>query len=115
MEKFPKINKVLIAWFKSAWVKNIPISGAFMKQKAMEIADALGTKDFCAINGWLKKFQVWNNVVFHALCGKAADVDENLCKDWTTRLPLLLAGYADKEIFNMDKTGLFFVPSQIRA
>lgn len=46
--------------------------------------------------------------MFRALCGEAADVDEDLCEDWTTRLPLLLAGYADKDIFNMDETGLFF-------
>ncbi|GBL80124.1 Tigger transposable element-derived protein 6 [Araneus ventricosus] len=108
MEKFPEINEALIEWFKSARAKNIPISGALMKQKAMEIADALGTKDFCASNGWLHKFRVRNNVVFRALCEEAADVDESLCEDWTTRLPLLLAGYTDKDIFNMDETGLFF-------
>ncbi|GBN07071.1 Tigger transposable element-derived protein 4 [Araneus ventricosus] len=104
MEKFPEINKALIEWFKSARAKNIPISRALMKQKAMEIADALGTKDFCASNGWFDKFRVRNNIVFRALCGKAADVSESLCEDWTTRLTLLLAGYADKDIFNMDKT-----------
>ena len=47
-----------------------------MKQKAVEIADALGIKDFCASNGWLDKFRVRNNVVFRALCGEAADVDD---------------------------------------
>ncbi|GBM10759.1 hypothetical protein AVEN_141-1 [Araneus ventricosus] len=48
--------------------------------------------------------QVRNNVVFRALWGEAADVDESLCEDWTTRLPLLLAGYADKDIFNMGES-----------
>ncbi|GBM36463.1 Tigger transposable element-derived protein 4 [Araneus ventricosus] len=104
MEKFPEINEALIEWFKSVRAKNIPISGTLMNLKAMDIADALGTKDFCASNGWLDKFRVRNNVVFCALCGEAADVDEKLCEDWTTRLPLLLAGYADKDIFNMDET-----------
>ncbi|GBM30317.1 Tigger transposable element-derived protein 4 [Araneus ventricosus] len=108
MEKFPEINKALIEWFKSARAKNIPISGSLMKQKAMEIVDALGTKDFYANNGWLDKFRVQNNVVFRALCGEVADVDEKLCEEWTTRLPLLLARYADKDIFNMDETELFF-------
>ncbi|GBN94626.1 Tigger transposable element-derived protein 4 [Araneus ventricosus] len=115
MEKFPEINEALIEWFKSARAKNIPISGALMKQKAMEIADALGTKDFYTGNGWLNKFRLRNNVVFRALCGESADVDEKLCEDWTTRLPFFLAGYADKNIFNMNETGLFFVLSQIRA
>ncbi|GBN47111.1 hypothetical protein AVEN_204477-1 [Araneus ventricosus] len=70
----------------------------------MKIADVLGRKDFYASSSWLDKFQVRNNVVFRALCGEAADVDDNLCEDWTTRLPLLLAGYADKDIFNMNET-----------
>ncbi|GBN68275.1 hypothetical protein AVEN_262340-1 [Araneus ventricosus] len=115
MEKFPEINETLIEWLKSARAKNIPISGALMKQKAMEIEDALGTKDFYASNGWLDMFRVRNNVVFRALCGEAADVDEKLCEDWTMRLQFLSAGYADKDISNMDDTGLFFVPSHIRA
>ncbi|GBL98657.1 hypothetical protein AVEN_19707-1 [Araneus ventricosus] len=67
MEKFPEINEALIEWFKSARAKNSPISRASMKQKAMEIAYALGTKDFCASNSWFDKFRVRNNVAFGAL------------------------------------------------
>ncbi|GBM25054.1 Tigger transposable element-derived protein 6 [Araneus ventricosus] len=33
---------------------------------------------------------------------------ENLCEDWQERLPLVLAGYDDEDIFNMDETALFF-------
>ncbi|GBN69011.1 hypothetical protein AVEN_154472-1 [Araneus ventricosus] len=80
MEKFPEINEALIEWFESIRANNTPISGALIRQKAMEIENALGTKDFDASNGWLDKFRVRNNVVFRALCGEAADVDEKL---WT--------------------------------
>lgn len=107
-EKFPDINEALLEWFKTARTKNIPISGALMQEKALEIADAIGVKDFQASNGWLEKFRTRNNIVFRALCGEAADVDDSVCEDWVTRLPLLLAGYADQDIFNMDETGLFF-------
>ncbi|GBN95760.1 hypothetical protein AVEN_224056-1 [Araneus ventricosus] len=105
MEKFPEINEALIEWFKSARAKNSPISRASMKQKAMEIADALGTKDFCASNGWYDKYRA-----FGALCGEAADVDESLCEDCSTRLPLLLAGYAHKDILTWTIRDFFFVP-----
>ncbi|GBN44488.1 hypothetical protein AVEN_200279-1 [Araneus ventricosus] len=99
MEKFPEINEALIEWFKSTRANNTPISGALIRQKAMEIEDALGTKDFYASNGWIDKFRVRNNVAFRALYGEAADDDEKLCEDWTTRLPLLLARCTDKDIF----------------
>ncbi|GBN75820.1 Tigger transposable element-derived protein 6 [Araneus ventricosus] len=41
-------------------------------------------------------------------CDEAADVDPSLCEEWQERLPLLLAGYDDEDIFNMDVTALFF-------
>ncbi|GBM27389.1 Tigger transposable element-derived protein 6 [Araneus ventricosus] len=76
--------------------------------KAKELADALGIENFSASNGWLDRFRIRNNIAFPSLCGEAADVDPSLCEDWQERLPLLLAGYDDKDIFNMDETALFF-------
>ncbi|GBM72535.1 Tigger transposable element-derived protein 6 [Araneus ventricosus] len=74
---------------------------------AKELADALGIENFSAINGWLDRFRIRNNITFRSLCGEAADVDPSLCEDWQERLPLLLAGYDDEDIFNMDEKELF--------
>lgn len=46
-EKFLNINEALMEWFRAARAKNIPISGPLMKEKAMEIADALGIRLLC--------------------------------------------------------------------
>lgn len=107
-EKHVDVNKAVLEWFKSVRAKNIPVSGPMIQQKAKEIADALGNENFSASNGWLDRFRVRNNITFRSLCGEAADVDPSSCEDWQERLPLLLAGYEDKDIFNMDETGLFF-------
>ena len=37
-----------------------------------------------------------------------ADVDIAVVEDWKEKLPTLLEGYNLCDIFNMDKTGLFF-------
>lgn len=95
-------------WFKMVRAKKIPVSGPMIQHKAKELADALGIENFSASNGWLDRFRIRNNITFRSLCGEAADVDLSLCEDWQERLPLLLAGYDDRDIFNMDETALFF-------
>ncbi|GBL85208.1 Tigger transposable element-derived protein 6 [Araneus ventricosus] len=79
-----------------------------IQHKAKELADALGIENFSASNGWLDRFRIRNNITFRSLWGEEADVDPSLCEDWQERLPLLLAGYDDEDIFNMDETALFF-------
>ncbi|XP_042907632.1 tigger transposable element-derived protein 6-like [Parasteatoda tepidariorum] len=49
-----------------------------------------------------------NNIVFKTLCGESANVDKDLCQDWKSRLPIILAGYEDRDVYNLDETGLFF-------
>ncbi|GBM58032.1 hypothetical protein AVEN_170640-1 [Araneus ventricosus] len=75
---------------------------------AKELAGALGIENFSASNGWLDRFRIRKNITFRPLCGEAADVDSSSCEYWLERLPLLLAGYDGKDIFNIDETTLFF-------
>ena len=42
------------------------------------------------------------------LSGEAADVDASIVSDWSSRLQSMCDGYALRDIFNADETGLFF-------
>ncbi|GBO41594.1 Tigger transposable element-derived protein 4 [Araneus ventricosus] len=106
-EKYVDINEAVLESFKTVRAKKIPVSGPMIEHKAKELADSLGI-EFSASNGWLDRFRMRNNITFRSLCGEAADVDPSSCEDWQERLPLLLGGYDDKDIFNMDETALFF-------
>ena len=79
-----------------------------MKEKVIHIAESLGIDYFCTSNGWLNKFCNKNNIAFKTLCGGSADVDEELCEDWKSSLSIILAGYEDRDVYNLDETGLFF-------
>ncbi|GBM49409.1 hypothetical protein AVEN_169281-1 [Araneus ventricosus] len=79
-----------------------------IRHKAKELADALGIENLSDSSGWLDRFRIRNNITCRSLCGEAADVNPSSCEGWQERLPLLLAGYDDKGIFNVDKTALFF-------
>ncbi|GBO11952.1 Tigger transposable element-derived protein 6 [Araneus ventricosus] len=107
-ETYVDINEALLELFKTFREKKIPVSGSMIPHKAKELADALGIENFSASNGWLVRFHIRHNNTFRSLCSEAADVDPSLGEDWQERFPLLLAGYDDEDIFNMDETALFF-------
>ncbi|GBN08461.1 Tigger transposable element-derived protein 6 [Araneus ventricosus] len=107
-EKYVNINEAVLEWFKTVRAKKILVSGSMIQHKAKELADALGIENFSARNGWLDRFRIRNNITFRSLSDEAAYLDPGSCEDWQKRLQLLLAGYDDEDIFNMDETALFF-------
>ncbi|GBN66010.1 Tigger transposable element-derived protein 6 [Araneus ventricosus] len=107
-ENYVDIKHSKTALFKTVRAKKIPVGGPMIQHKAKELADALGIENFSTSKGWLGRFRIRTNIAFQSLCGEAADANPSLYEDWQERLPLLLAGYNDENIFNMDKTALFF-------
>ena len=84
------------------------MSGKLIQEKALLISVQLGYDDFSASNGWLESWQKRHGVKFSVLCGECADVPEDVCNDWSKRLPNICEGYELKDIFNCDETGLFY-------
>ncbi|GBM16268.1 Tigger transposable element-derived protein 6 [Araneus ventricosus] len=79
-----------------------------IQHKAKELADAPGIENFSASNGWRDRFRIRNNITFLSLCGEAADVYPSSFEYWQESLPLFLAEYDEKNIFNMDENGTLF-------
>ncbi|GBO43455.1 Tigger transposable element-derived protein 4 [Araneus ventricosus] len=107
-EKYVDINEVVLEWFKTVRAKKIPVSGPMIQHKAKELADTLGIENFSASNGWRDRFRIRNNITFLLLCGEAAYVYPSSFEDWQESLPLFLAEYDEKNIFNMDENGTLF-------
>ncbi|GBO06816.1 Tigger transposable element-derived protein 4 [Araneus ventricosus] len=99
-EKYVDINEAVLEWFKTVRAKKIPASGPMIQHKAKELADPLGIENLSDSNGWLDRFRIRNNITCLSLCGEVADVDPSSREGWQGRLPLLLVGYDDKDIFN---------------
>ena len=68
----------------------------------------MGHDDFSASNRWLQAWQKRHYVKWAALCGKAAEVPQDVVANWTMRLPDLTTGYALADIYNTDETGLYY-------
>ncbi|GFR83925.1 tigger transposable element-derived protein 6 [Elysia marginata] len=82
-----------------------------MQEKALQFATDLGITTFVASNGWLQSFVKRNNLAFGKLCGESGDVDGDAVTACKERLPKLIEGYDERDIFNMDESGLFLKTS----
>lgn len=95
-------------WFRTARSQSIPVSGRMLQEKALAFTKELGIEDFKASNGWLSSFRQRHNINIESICGESGSVSEKDVNDWCDKLPDILSGYSDRDIFNMDETGLFY-------
>jgi hypothetical protein len=72
-----------------------------------ECAKALNY-EFAASNGWLESFRTRHNFVANNLCGESADMDVTVAEDFNANVPGLIEQSDDNDIFNLEKTGLFW-------
>ncbi|CAF2983977.1 unnamed protein product [Rotaria sp. Silwood2] len=104
-----QISDGVYEWFVLQRSKRIPISGPILQAYAQKIAGELcDTGAFRASSGWLDRFKSRYNVQFRMICGEAAAVNHDVIEDWTSRLPIILEGYNECDVYNCDETGLFF-------
>ncbi|XP_066253423.1 tigger transposable element-derived protein 6-like [Euwallacea similis] len=101
------IDKACFEWFINARNRRIPISGGLVKEKAKEIAEKFGYKNFSASDGWLKKWRKRHNISFKYISGEAADVNQETVDEFLEKLPSLLRGYQCEDIYNADESSLF--------
>jgi hypothetical protein len=64
--------------------------------------------EFPASNGWLESFRTRHNIAAKNLCGERADMDGSVAEDFKATVPGLIEQSDDNDIFNLDKTGLFW-------
>jgi len=63
---------------------------------------------FKASNGWLNKFRRRHDISPHVVCGESSSVDVLTVQDWIQRIPKIIDGYDQQDIFNCGETCLFF-------
>jgi hypothetical protein len=105
---FAELETVLFTWYQQARASNIPIDGIILREKAKIIAAQVNIDYFSASNGWVSRFKHRHGLVFRKLAGESAEVSVKSTDAWLESLPSLLEGYEPRDVYNADKTGLFF-------
>ena len=106
---FKDVEDALLLWFKGVHGKNVPVSGPILQVKAEELAKELGYTGFQCGSGWLQRFKNRHGICQKRICGESAAVDEQTTETWlSTTLLTLLEDFEPQDVFNADKTGLFF-------
>ena len=83
-------------------------AGPQLSEKAKEIAATLGKPDFKASNGWLDKWKSSFNITQKSVAGESGDVNPETVFSWKERLPVIVSGYANEDIYNFHETGCFW-------
>ena len=109
--EFAEVNKALYDWFVLACSKNIYPAGPQLVEKAKQIAERLGKREFKGSNGWLDKWKKRYNVKLLSACGESkssATRRKSSVQDetWKDRLPELVQGYNKDDIWSMDEVGM---------
>ena len=84
------------------------MSGPMTQEKAIYFAEKLNKPDFKASSGWLTRFKGRHNISAGVLCGESASVNQEIIEEWTSHVPEILRDYDQENIYNMDKTAIFY-------
>ena len=103
------VEKKLLDWFTSMRANNMPLSGPIIRAKATSIASQLGKTELECSDGWLSRLKKRHNIVFKNVCGERESVNISTLSNWTNDILLpTLKKYRPCDVFNADKTGLFW-------
>ena len=99
-----ELNQLLYEWYQLALRKNVVPDGPTLMEQAKVIAQRLHIDGF---NGWLQKWKTSHNLKCRTVSGESGEVSVSTTQSWKERLPEIMEGYDEKNIFNMDETGCF--------
>jgi hypothetical protein len=86
-----------------------PISGPILKIQAEKFALQLEHKDYSCNNGLLDHFKNRHNIVYAQVSGEAISADTKSASEWVKSVwEECKKGYTEEEVYNADKTGLFY-------
>jgi hypothetical protein len=106
--KYADIDDELYSYFLKMREKKAQINTNDLKSKALEIGVGKGYDRFNAINGFIRCFKNIHNIHFTELYGDAGGVDPAVCSNWFKKISTLIENYEDKNIYNIDETGLYY-------
>ena len=106
--KEPEVQEALAMWLDQKVHQGAKVTGPILKEKAKAFAEQMG-KAFEPSDGWLSRWKKRYNIVCRKEHGEKRSADHSAAEGWLKeRLPEILSSFSPAEIYNADKTGLYF-------
>ena len=105
----PEVEAALWAWTLQVQSRGLKLTGDILREKARRFARIQGLEDeqFLSLsNGWLQKFKDRHALKQYRFHGEAGSVNEDNVQLEITRLRKITDKYQEKDILNMDESGL---------
>nr|CAH0104180.1 unnamed protein product [Daphnia galeata] len=121
LSKNQELDKAVLQWFNEmrnprGRLKPLSLSRAIIQARALHEAKLRGIADFKASDGWFrnwrKRYGIGKSLRLH---GEAADVNIQETEPKIEIIRQKLTKYKTKNVFNMDKSGLFYLETYVSS
>lgn len=104
------LEEALFTWFSQNRARGIPVDGAMLKAKAVQLALQLNIddEDFKCSDGWLNRFKARKGISLHKISGESESVNKEAVNSWQPILASILDRYKPSDVYNADESGLFY-------
>jgi len=107
--KYPLMETAPYRWFLT-YQDQVNMSGDLTKEKATYFLAELypGRRAFEFSNGWLESFKNRRNIKSYCCFGESGSANMAVIEESLPQIRLTLDQYEQRDIYNMDETGLFY-------
>jgi hypothetical protein len=84
------------------------VTGAIIKRRAIQFAEALNIIEFNASEGWLSNFKKRNHIKEYKRQGEAASAPLEEIPKFQAKLQEVIKEYRPEDVYNADETGLYW-------
>ncbi|GES85616.1 CENP-B homolog protein 2-like [Rhizophagus clarus] len=108
--KFPSLDHAMSLWVENATAGGVTLTDLLIKEKARVFAQAFNIQEseLVFLNEWLEKFKKRNNIQRYRAHREAGSAPLESLAEEQMKLRRLLGQFTLDQIYNIDKTGLFY-------
>jgi len=106
--KNDKMEKALFLWFTHMRSKHEVTTDALLTEKAQYFGSQLAVEDFTYSSGWLSRFKASYSISMNAVCGESEGMDPVTVTVGCYEACQQINEYSLNDIYNCNKSALFF-------
>uniref|UniRef100_A0AAV1TDU0 HTH CENPB-type domain-containing protein n=1 Tax=Peronospora matthiolae TaxID=2874970 RepID=A0AAV1TDU0_9STRA len=106
----PAVDEAVAFWVLQCQHRGVALTGDLIRAKAQTFAGSMGVSEenISFSHGWLHKFQQRHKLRAVRIHGESGSADMGALEEALPHLKAVVAGYAPRDVYNMDETGLFY-------